>query len=315
MHRIKKSTKLDLAPPEAPRFFAATFRDPNQIAAISKWDMDFRQIEDGEMQADFKVRSGPLISVMKFGFSRRVHQIGASPKGHITFGIPTHSRLTDWNGTSIETPPFLSFGSGDEFDCISDSGFGGYTMTVETENAMKIGEKLGIAVSDTEFRAFLLPATPPDRSAALLNDIQTLLANPNSSEQGETHLIEEILRIALGGGAGRREPRINRKALALAAAIDRMTATPDENVPISEICGDISVSLRTLERAFNEKFGIGPKAYYTRLRLNRVRSLLAEQGKDLSISDAANRYGFWHIGQFSQDYKKCFGELPSATVD
>ncbi|AXT29179.1 helix-turn-helix domain-containing protein (plasmid) [Ruegeria sp. AD91A] len=315
MDRIKNSTKQDLALPEAPRFFEATFRDPNQITAISKWDMDFRQIEDGEMQADFKVRSSPLISVVKFGFSRRVHQIGASPKGHLTFGIPTHSKLTDWKGISIKTPPFLSFGSGDEFDCISDSGFGGYTMTVETEYAMKIVEKLGITASDTEFGAFLLPATPPDRSAALLNDIQALLANPISSEQGETHLIEELLRIASGGGADRREPRINRKALALSAAVDRMTATPDENVPISEICGDISVSLRTLERAFNEKFGIGPKAYYTRLRLNWVRRLLVEQGSEISISDAANRYGFWHIGQFSQDYRKCFGELPSATVD
>jgi AraC family ethanolamine operon transcriptional activator len=29
------------------------------------------------------------------------------------------------------------------------------------------------------------------------------------------------------------------------------------------------------------------------------------------ISDVANDWGFWHMGQFAADYKKLFGELPS----
>ncbi len=267
------------------------------------------------MQADFNVRASPLVSIVKFGFSRRVHQIGASPKGQITFGIPTLSRLTDWNGTSIKTPPFLSFGSGDEFDCISDSGFGGYTVTLEIENAMQIGSRLGIAVPDAEFGVFLISAVRSDRSSALLSCIQLLLEDPRSAEQDETCLIEELLQIAVGDEVDLNEPPQKRKAQALSAALDRMTANPYENVPISEVSGDTGVSLRTLERAFNEKFGIGPKAYYTRLRLGRVRGLLLEHGKSISISDAANRFGFWHIGQFSHDYRRCFGELPSATVD
>ena len=32
------------------------------------------------------------------------------------------------------------------------------------------------------------------------------------------------------------------------------------------------------------------------------------------IRDIANRYGFWHMGQFAADYKKLFGELPSKTL-
>ena len=141
------------------------------------------------------------------------------------------------------------------------------------------------------------------------------MAKPNVSAKEETGIIEDLLQIVELGETRPKEIRTNRKALALRKAIDRMTADPDEYLLISEICGDIGVSLRTLERAFIEKFGIGPKAYYTRLRLGSVRRRLLEYGKSISIADAANQNGFWHIGQFSNDYRRCFGELPSETVN
>ena len=37
------------------------------------------------------------------------------------------------------------------------------------------------------------------------------------------------------------------------------------------------------------------------------------QQSKVGIRDIANRYGFWHMGQFAADYKKLFGELLSKT--
>ena len=64
----------------------------------------------------------------------------------------------------------------------------------------------------------------------------------------------------------------------------------------------------------SERFGLGPKAYYSRLRLNEVRQeLLAGSPSDV-IAEIANRNGFWHMGQFAKEYRRFFGELPSETL-
>jgi AraC family ethanolamine operon transcriptional activator len=42
--------------------------------------------------------------------------------------------------------------------------------------------------------------------------------------------------------------------------------------------------------------------------------LLAGLEEGDTIALLAARYGFWHAGQFSADYKGLFGESPSATL-
>jgi AraC family ethanolamine operon transcriptional activator len=48
------------------------------------------------------------------------------------------------------------------------------------------------------------------------------------------------------------------------------------------------------------------------IRLTGVRKLL-RQGKT-SVTVAAGQLGFWHLSQFSADYKRMFDELPSETL-
>jgi transcriptional regulator GlxA family with amidase domain len=93
-----------------------------------------------------------------------------------------------------------------------------------------------------------------------------------------------------------------------------MAAHGHENLSIGSICQETRTSWRTLDRAFKEAFGLGPKRYYLNLRLNRVRAQLISDGDCSSISDAANEFGFWHLGEFAREYTNLFGELPSDTV-
>jgi AraC family transcriptional regulator, ethanolamine operon transcriptional activator len=87
-----------------------------------------------------------------------------------------------------------------------------------------------------------------------------------------------------------------------------------EPVTVRDLCSNTGVALRTLNRAFRERFGIGPKAYLMRRRLSSVRTELLRTPADTLVADVANRWGFWHMGQFARDYKATFGELPSETL-
>jgi len=58
-----------------------------------------------------------------------------------------------------------------------------------------------------------------------------------------------------------------------------------------------------------------PKSYLTGKRLYGAhRELWRSQPGKSSVSDIANHWGFWHLGQFAADYQKVFGALPSTTL-
>jgi AraC family ethanolamine operon transcriptional activator len=60
---------------------------------------------------------------------------------------------------------------------------------------------------------------------------------------------------------------------------------------------------------------MNPKAYINAVRLNAVhKQLRVAKAGNLFVADAANAWGFWHMGQFAADYRKLFGENPSQTL-
>jgi AraC family ethanolamine operon transcriptional activator len=88
----------------------------------------------------------------------------------------------------------------------------------------------------------------------------------------------------------------------------------DEPVTIREICRAVGGRSRTLHIAFQECFGISPVKYAKDLRLNAVRRQLLNAAPGITVTDVAMRWGFFHLGRFSQQYRSRFGEYPSATL-
>ena len=92
-----------------------------------------------------------------------------------------------------------------------------------------------------------------------------------------------------------------------------LETTLNAPIKVSELSQATEISERSLLRLFQKRFGLSPKAYLNRVRLCGVRHELKNSSGKVRISDVANNWGFWHMGQFASDYRKLFAELPSAT--
>ncbi|PWC12311.1 hypothetical protein B4923_10715 [Brenneria roseae subsp. americana] len=83
---------------------------------------------------------------------------------------------------------------------------------------------------------------------------------------------------------------------------------------MDELCLMTHTSRRTLQNCFEVVTGQSPAVFLKNMRLNGVKRTLVTSREPLNISDVASQWGFWHLSQFTADYKRLFGELPSQTL-
>jgi transcriptional regulator GlxA family with amidase domain len=88
-----------------------------------------------------------------------------------------------------------------------------------------------------------------------------------------------------------------------------------ERIQLGHLSEASGVSKRTLGYLFLHTYGITPMAFLKRERLRKARMLLQHAVPSMdTVTSIARECGFQHMGQFSLDYKRLFGESPSATL-
>ena len=98
-------------------------------------------------------------------------------------------------------------------------------------------------------------------------------------------------------------------------AIELINEHPSEALTVQDLSEAVHVSERTLRRLFERESGMSPKKYLLSHRLHGVhRQLRQSSPSEHRVSDVANAWGFWHMGQFAKNYRFFFGELPSVTL-
>jgi AraC-like DNA-binding protein/tetratricopeptide (TPR) repeat protein len=96
-------------------------------------------------------------------------------------------------------------------------------------------------------------------------------------------------------------------------ALAHMRSNMGDRITLKGLASACAVSERTLLRQFHQFVGLAPLAYLRRLRLNAAKSELACPQNNNAIADIAVRCGFSHLGRFATEYRRLFGEMPSAT--
>ena len=88
-----------------------------------------------------------------------------------------------------------------------------------------------------------------------------------------------------------------------------------EKVVIEDLCRATGKEVRTLQTCFRRYFDMTITDYLKMVRLNSAfRVLSSEQPGEATVASIALRNGFTHLGRFSVEYRKHFGESARQTL-
>jgi AraC family ethanolamine operon transcriptional activator len=304
----------------------AQFRDFEELsAAAAEWDLDFVQLDAGPARTSLTQVSTPALLIQRFRFGRTYFQRGASPLGMQTIGLvePRASDVRMFGGDLTDSDIAL-FRPGGDFESVSPPNFGCLAISIDETLLEETFESLefrrGSCNAASEMALIkVAPSILQRLRYSVTRVLDQLEENPGSLAQSEltdefTFQLAIDLTLAIRSAeTAPRPPSTRARDLALRRAVAIIEDHADEPITVRQLCEDVGVGWTTLVHAFREHFGVTPKVYLRTIRLNGARRELLGGESGASIVDVANRWSFWHMGQFAGDYRRLFGELPSET--
>lgn len=102
----------------------------------------------------------------------------------------------------------------------------------------------------------------------------------------------------------------------LRKAVRFMRANLHRDIYIEEIAAAVQISDRSLRHVFDDLLGVSPTRYLSLLRLHEASRRLSVHGNANrpSIKAVAMSCGLWDLSRFAANYRRAFGEHPSATL-
>lgn len=143
---------------------------------------------------------------------------------------------------------------------------------------------------------------------------EALSTNAMFLQEIEDDLLSSFLLLVEESHTNRKETGLPAKFL-IDRAEEYISANLDKAITRDELANIASVSIRSLSRAFNRKYDLGPMEYIRHRRLDCCYTKL--RGSDpieTTVTEVAMSYGFGHIGKFAITYKQAFGESPSDSL-
>ncbi|MCW5695648.1 MAG: helix-turn-helix transcriptional regulator [Bauldia sp.] len=279
-----------------------------QQKAVGGWAREYNQLGSGSFRgAVDSLRLGNIL-IRREHFNLSVEQRTAAPPDHLSFAWLDD----DWrvDGAALDPPTFAVWAGPQEHLSVNGNhACGSLVLSVPSR-------ELGIDIGEPWIAILRRDAAGVMETAAWLRSILALAADGAPGEAPE--ILPDLIRrrlLAIVAHVFRvrawrpppAPPRVYRDAC------EYVADNPGEPIGMRELADAVGASREALHRAFADTVGLTPSAWLRVRRLNGAhRDLRAARPSRMTVSEAAMKWGFWHLGRFSAYYRGHFGHLPSA---
>lgn len=290
---------------------------------VESWDLFFVQLEKGPVDVAYAqvIRQKILIGYCALG--KQMDQSGVAPNDYWTFAFARGPKVV-WRNIDVGPNQIIVYRPGSEVKCVSWPGFEVVALSIQQELLEEVCSKMGNGSALELINKHPVLAPRPLNvelfRGRLLNIVLNVTGHQTKAHDfvmlnstAEIELAEELCMLLQSATRNENFALPPSRLRVINAAGEYITA--HRNMTVSQLCGALGVSERTLQYAFLEQYGVSPKRYMTMRRLRMVHKALLESSQyAATVSEIAGRWGFWHMGQFGRDYKSVFGCLPSDTL-
>ena len=303
------------------------FEDFDDMAeALQHWNIEIRQLEPSKIDDTMaQIKAGDFY-LSHAQFTGKTHQVGEIPPGRtFAFHWGNESRLL-WRKKNVPLNALMIFPLGSPVDVITKGGvahphtisFPEQLLLSRLPNSERkhfkelLSEKDLIVVDAGKIKVL---KELFDKFFEGVHENRTLVDSLPYQTCMEEELVSAIIDIIY---SDIKDNNLEPKKVFVEKweQLERYTEVHKHRpIRVSELSREAGINERSLYRLFNERYGVSPKSYLNKLRLNGARYELKHASKSkIKIIEIANSWGYWHMGQFAADYKMLFGELPSETL-
>lgn len=287
------------------------------------WDTEFYALKAGLDGFRMERQEGAATVLTVGHFRGPTLQLGSTPSGMQTFAIPQQSDGSlIWHRKSSNINSLLTFGNDRELHSTSDGPVSICTISIALSALQDLSGSAGLEYSSGVARVTHLASDELNNVYENYLQLAKFLAEADQRQPDfalRQSTLEEGLQLALLQAS---QPSNASFAMSKAKsykilyrALEYIVAHLERPLRITALAKDLGISVRSLELCFQKHLGVPPKRVINQLRLSVARrDLLKASPAEQSVTAIAERRGFWHLGQFSADYRRAFGESPSESL-
>lgn len=291
--------------------------DPyNHTKLIDEWEFSYNQVSSGKFTGNLNKFWLEGIEIYEEKLSTCIFQEGSGKNDILCLGIFRNiENPVLWMGDEIGQNDIISIHPNKEIMIKTPKESMFYALQIpinlllDEEVEVVNNNIFSIKNNDLNSRIYR-------KTFNIFANLEESILNESSRKYIKSDLIDlgfDYINITQGGKLNKSYSKYKAQKV-VKEIINHLHSNKECPISVEECCQLTYTSRRTLQNYFELIVGCSPSLFLKYWRLNGVRKMILNKNQSMNIGDIASYWGFWHLSQFSCDYKKLFGETPSQTL-